>query len=185
MDCWYMISDFFSIAVHSGPISIYGEFNNNATCFLRTFVSAYHMWHGDVLHWNQIADDIKYMYKVVSVFVFSSGMPVLLRQFLLKYCSISSIIEWGSPSYLRRDVFLKTKTPAKAFLKFTVIRIRIIACLNSFSTENIESNWSLSLLRSEDKLKLLLCQCLLNGFTSAAWPETIAKYIRYIIQWAQ
>lgn len=122
----------------------------------------------------------------LSVFLFfSSGMPVLLRQFLLKYCSISSIIEWGSPSYLRRDVFFKTKTPAKAFLKFTVIRIRIIACLNSFSTENIESNWSLSLLRSEDKLKLLLCQCLLNGFTSAAWPETIAKYIRYIIQWAQ
>lgn len=130
---------------------------------------------------NQIIDDSKY--KVVSVLVLRYAC--YLRQFLLEHCSIPLIREWRSPSSLRRDVTSETKTPAKAFLKFSLFRIRIMACLNSFSSDEIESSWSISLLRSEDTLKLLFCLFLFHGFTSAAISEAIARCIRYIKQWAQ
>lgn len=67
---------------------------------------------------------------------------------------------------MRRDVTSETKTLAKAFKKFYFLRIRIMMVrLNSCSSEEIESSWSLNLFRSDNMVKVLFCLCLLNGFT--------------------
>lgn len=100
---WWIVATWFKEFLNCHTLCSYlyraGEFTNNVSCFLGRVVFAYPLWPGDVFTefccacWWHLAQGCQCV-----------DMPVILRQFLLEHCSVSSIRESWSPSSVRRDV---------------------------------------------------------------------------------
>ena len=85
----------------------------------------------------------------VSVFSsFSSGMPIILQQFLLEYCSISST-SCHLINSCRRKAISHTNTPARAFLKLSLLYIIEIVCLKRLIKQFTMNSCPLSILTND------------------------------------